>query len=79
MVKKKFNDETPKEKFERLATKRTQAIIDKIRILGNCSNQYIYEYNEDDIRKIFRAIEEELKTVKAKFLTKNRMEKFSLR
>ena len=71
-------EETPKEKFKRLATKRTQAIIDKIRILGNCSNKYLYDYNEEDIKKIFKAIEDELKATKAKFIEKSRLQKFSL-
>lgn len=72
------NKETSREKFVRLATKRTQAIIEKIRILGNCSNEYLYDYTEDDVKKIFKAIDEELKTTKAKFLPKTKINKFTL-
>ena len=73
------NKETSREKFVRLATKRTQAIIEKIRILGNCSNEYLYQYNEEDVKKIFKAIDEELKTTKAKFLPRTKINKFTLK
>ena len=59
--------ETRKDRFNRLASKRTNDLINKIRILGNCSNKSSYEYTEDDINKIFRAIEKELKLTKSKF------------
>ena len=59
--------ESNRDRFVRLAEARTQKIIDTIRLLGNCSNTYVYEYNSKDIDKIFSAIESELKTAKAKF------------
>ena len=78
MTNNRYSNETPREKFERLATKRTQTVIDKIRILGNCSNTYIYEFSEKDVKKIFSTIENELKAIKAKFLHKDKVNKFSL-
>jgi hypothetical protein len=59
--------ESKNERFKRIATKRTIDIIEKIRILGNTSNKSTYSYNEDEINKIFRTIEAELKKQKAKF------------
>ena len=59
--------ESKKDTFRRLATKRTNAVIERIRILGHCANPWQYEYSEEDIRKIFRAIDSELRAVKAKF------------
>lgn len=53
--------------FLRLAEKRTNVVLDKIRILSNCANPYAYEYTDEDIQKMFRAIEQELKAAKAKF------------
>jgi len=49
-----------------------------MRVLGNCSNPYLYEYSEEEVKRIFKAIEEELKALKLKF---NRIngKKFSLR
>ena len=59
--------ETNREKFIRIAEARTQKIIDTIRLLGNCSNSYVYEYTSKDVDKIFSAIENELKVAKSKF------------
>lgn len=59
--------ENRREKFNRLATYRTNAILEKIRLLGNLSNKSNYEYKEEDLRKIFSAIDSQLKVVKAKF------------
>ena len=65
---KRVNDnETPEERFKRVATARTNAIFNKIRILGNCSNKQIYSYSEEDIDKIFSAINRQLREVRAKF------------
>jgi hypothetical protein len=59
--------ETKREKFLRLATQRTKEILTRLRILGNCADRQRYEYTEADIRKIFSAIDEQLKIIKAKF------------
>lgn len=59
--------ETRREKFLRLATQRTQEILSRLRILGNCANRQVYEYGETDVDKIFSAIDKQLKDVKAKF------------
>lgn len=59
--------ETKKDKFVRVAESRTNKIISMIRLLGNCSNRAVYEFSDKDIKKIFNAIEGELKTAKGKF------------
>jgi hypothetical protein len=71
MVKQKVDNETPRERFKRLATIRTKKVIEKLRILEHCSNSHIYEYNQEDVKKIFSVIEKELKIVKAKFQKKS--------
>lgn len=58
-----------RERFIRLAERRTNAVIKRIRILSNCSNANVYEYADADIDQIFAAIEEELNRAKAKFAT----------
>ena len=59
--------ETKNEKFVRIAEARTNKIINMIRLLGNCDNKTTYDYSKDDVRKIFTAIDNELKAAKAKF------------
>ena len=58
---------SPRERFEDVAGKRVQFIIDKLELLGNCSNQNNYEYSEEDLRKMFLAIKETLKSTESKF------------
>lgn len=64
----------PKEKFKRLAILRTNTVIQRLRILGNLSNRQSYEYEPEDIEKIFSAINKQLKTVKAKFIRSEKKE-----
>jgi 3-phenylpropionate/cinnamic acid dioxygenase small subunit len=63
------NNETPEERFKRLATSRTSAVLDKLRILGNLSNRQLYSYSEEDIERIFNAINRQVREVRAKFST----------
>ncbi len=59
--------ETKRERFVRLAEARTNKILDMMRLLGNCSSKANYDYTDEDVRKIFNAIEKELKNAKSKF------------
>lgn len=67
MVKPKVEHESKQEKFKRIASSRANRILEDVRLLGNCSNTSSYEYSEEDIRKIFNAIESELRKVKILF------------
>lgn len=66
-MEKQSKQETPREKFRRLATLRTNLVLKRLKVLGNCSNRHAYEYDEEDIDKIFSEIEKKVKEVKAKF------------
>lgn len=66
--------ETKRERFVRLTTRRTNEVLDKLRILGGCSNRRMYDYTEKDIRKVFNAIDAEVKRVKALFIDGKRSE-----
>ena len=68
--------ESRKDRFTRLASRRTNDIIERIRILGNCSNKSTYEYTEEEVNKIFRAIDREIKASKGKFSSSKK--KFTL-
>ena len=65
-------------RFKRVAESRTNKIIDQIRLLGNCANRSNYEYSDEDVKKIFSAIESELKETKAKFQSRSKNRKFEL-
>lgn len=54
-------------KFVELAVKRVTRAIKDMRLVGNLSNRSAYEYSEDDVKKIVRALQKEVDTVKARF------------
>ncbi len=60
-------NETKRERFIRIAESRTNKIINMVQLLSNCSNKNIYDYTEQDVEKIFNAIETELKEAKKSF------------
>lgn len=66
--------ETRKERFIRLAIYRTNAVLEKLRILGNLSNKSNYDYTNEEINKIFYAIDSQLRNVKARFTSKRKSE-----
>lgn len=72
-----MNKENKKERFKRVAERRTNDILEKIRVLGNCANRGSYDFSDDDVNKIFAEIDKQLKLVKLKFLADKR-EKFKL-
>ena len=59
--------ETKRQRFQRLAEKRTNDVLERLRILGNCANRGQYDYSADDVRKIFNAIEREYKIIRLRF------------
>ena len=68
------NSEQKKDRFKRVASRRVDSILKGIGSLSKCSNTNNYEYNEEDLNKMLKAIREELKTMETiykKNLTKN--------
>jgi hypothetical protein len=61
------NNRLKNDRFKRIASKRVDNIIKSIRSLSNCSNTNNYQYNEDDVSKLTRAIKEELKIMETLF------------
>jgi len=58
--------ETKEQRFQRLATKRTQAALQKIRLLGNLTSSS-YGYTSEQAAKIIGALRAAVDTVEAKF------------
>ncbi|OGQ47181.1 MAG: hypothetical protein A3I05_00725 [Deltaproteobacteria bacterium RIFCSPLOWO2_02_FULL_44_10] len=59
--------ETNRERFKRLATLRTNTVLRRLKVLGNCANRSAYEYSEEEVNKIFSEIEKKVREVKARF------------
>jgi hypothetical protein len=71
------SNETPEERFKRVAGARTNAVFDKLRLLGNCANKQIYGYSEENVAKIFSTINKRVRETKSKFHFSNK-ERFKL-
>jgi len=56
-----------RKKFVDLAEARVNRAIKDIRLIGNLSNRSAYEFGEDDIRKIFKALQKEMDSAKGRF------------
>jgi hypothetical protein len=74
----KNSKENRNQRFKRIASKRTDIILRYLYLLGNCSNKSTYSYTEEDIRKIFSAIDEQLRVTKSKFKNGKNKKKFIL-
>lgn len=57
-----------RKKFIELAEKRVNNALKQIELVGNLGNKSNYEYSEEDYQKIFRAIDEEVRKMKRRFI-----------
>ncbi len=55
------------ERFQRVAERRTNQVIEKLRVLGNCANPYQYEYTEEEAERMLAAIEGEVQRIRSLF------------
>lgn len=62
--------ESRHEKFKRIGEKRTKRILKEIEILANLSNTHNYEFNEEEVNKIFEVLDTQLKEARNKFIIK---------
>lgn len=67
-----------RENFKRLGVMRTNEVLRRIKILGNCSNRSHYDYTEEDVNKIFSEIERKVRETKSKFTFPNKEKEFKL-
>lgn len=55
------------DKFVELAQSRVTNALEKISLIGNLANKNNYEFSEEEIAKIFKAIDDTCETVEASF------------
>jgi hypothetical protein len=67
-----------RERFKKLAVRRTNELLKKIKILGNCANRSAYDYSEEEINKIFSEIEHSVRETKSKFHFPKKNKEFKL-
>jgi len=67
-----MKDETKETRFKRIVEKRVQRVIDSLRSLSQCSNKRMYNWNNEQLKKIWNAVDSAVKSCKESF------EKFKL-
>ena len=77
-MRKPMKNESKRDRFRRLAQRRTNLVINRLRILGNCAAKGRYEYAKEDMERIFLAIDRRLNKTKAKFDLPTDREEFKL-
>jgi hypothetical protein len=60
---------TKRDKFVKLAESRTSTAIKAIRIIGKLGNRNAYDYDESDVRKIAKALNDEVEALKDRMKT----------
>lgn len=55
-----------REKFVKLAQKRTVNAIKSIRVIGKLGNKSAYQYDDSDVQKIVRVLSKEVDALKAR-------------
>jgi hypothetical protein len=60
-----------RENFVRLAEARVSRALDSIRVIGNLSNRSNYEYDEQDVKKIIKTLQDEVAKVKMQLEAKS--------
>lgn len=71
MNNKLSSEESKQDRFLRVAEKRVQRVLQNIQALSKCSNKRMYSWNETQVKKIWRAIDEELKRCKLSYTDGN--------
>lgn len=56
-----------RKKFVELAQKRVNRLLREIRLIGNLGNRSNYSFTDEDVRKIFAAIDTELRATRKRF------------
>lgn len=65
----KSNKAAKREKFIKLAESRTVNAIKAIRIIGKLGNRNAYDYDDADVRKIVKALNDEIEALKNRMKT----------
>lgn len=69
-----------RERFLRIAERRVNKILNDLDSLGKCANKKNYAYTNEDVKIIFRAIDNKVKAIRSLYQDSNQgKNQFSLR
>lgn len=72
-------NETKHEKFCRLAENRMNNVLKQLELLGNLSNRSSYDFTQQDVDKILKALKSAVANVEHSFRADSKSKKFTLR
>jgi light-regulated signal transduction histidine kinase (bacteriophytochrome) len=63
----KSNLEEKRKRFRNVASRRVQRVLDSMDNLSKCANKRNYEYTDEEVKKMLRAINDKFTLLKAAF------------
>ena len=61
------NMEDKRKRFKNVASRRVQRVLDSMDNLSRCANKRNYEYSDEEIKKMFKVINDKLTLLKAAY------------
>lgn len=62
-----YTKDAKRARFQRVATRRVNKLLNTLRLIGNTANTNLYLYKDGEVEKIFNTIENRIIEIKAKF------------
>jgi len=60
---KSRHQQMKRNRFERIAAKRVERVVQALDSLGNCANRNNYEYSPEDVEKMMRTIRRKVRAI----------------
>jgi hypothetical protein len=71
----KKNQTVKRDRFRNVAGRRVQKILDNVDSLAKCANRANYDYDEEDISKMMKAIKDKVKILELAYTTNTKSAK----
>lgn len=71
----KKNPNLKRDRFKNVAGRRVQKILDSVDSLAKCANRNNYDYEDEDVSKMLRAIKEKIKALEASYTSNTKSTK----
>lgn len=78
-VKEQFMGSNRRAKFKEIGERRVSRAIEAIRLVGNLANKSNYDYTDEDVKQLTRALQDALQNVKAKFSGSSKKKNFKFK
>ena len=68
----KQNPNIKKDRFKNVAAKRVQKVLDSMESLSKCANRGNYEYSDEDVSKLLKAVKEQMRMLELSYTEKSK-------